>query len=161
MKQPKTLSGKLKAINKILPIQSIWCAKISVTKGIHQEWGIQYEVPKDMTHANPMFQGNKIITFAYFITLEKCIDNEYKRIVLKKKIRGGSIEDSLCKFPPIKNLQQVGRGFDIKSTAYNIRDINDNSKISNEQISIIEAHRKITTPGKYKKAIEKLRTKKK
>jgi hypothetical protein len=82
-----TLNQKLKAINKILPIQAIW-----YDEGV---LGIQFKIPKNMQHINPMFQGGKTVTFAYFNTLENCINNEYKRVVLKKKVRGGLVCDVL------------------------------------------------------------------
>jgi hypothetical protein len=172
MKQPTTLHGKLKAINKILPVLAIW----------HGDWvlsdklpwrkngcGMQFEIPKNMSHINPMFQGTKTITFAYFSTLEQCIDNEYKRVVLNKKVRGGKVGDCLVKIN-IKYLQQVGRGeikvgdkvtmkvIDMSSKAFEdviekykegfkIWDIktnnklHDNSKISKDQIKVLKKYK--------------------
>jgi hypothetical protein len=103
-KIPKTLTGKINAIHRVFPIREIWFCNAG--------FGIIYIVPQNMQSKHHGMRGNKTVTFSYFRTLESCIDNEYKRIVLKKKIRGSRVEDLFEERPPRKGkyIQMVGRG---------------------------------------------------
>lgn len=87
-----TTDQKIKAINKIISVIAIHYDKKS--------FAMQFKVPLGMTFVNPMFQGFRTITFARFVTLKRCVDNEYSRIVLKKKVKGGSIDDNLVNIRP-------------------------------------------------------------
>jgi hypothetical protein len=117
MKTPKTLTGKINAIHKVFPIREIWFCNAG--------FGIMYLVPKNMQSKHPLLRGNKTAVFSYFRTLEQCVNSEYKRIVLKKKIRGGSVDGSFEKKP--------------NSKCEMARSIEENAKLSKEQIFKIKS----------------------
>lgn len=76
MKKPKTVNGRMKhiylAVNELgYTIRKLWFCNAG--------WGMVY-IPHD---------SENTIVFTYYDTIEKCISEEYDRIVLKKKIRGG------------------------------------------------------------------------
>jgi len=86
VRTPKTINGLVKAIEQHAAIsggviREIWRCNAG--------WGIIYSLtPIAMQRAK---YGN-IIVYGYYPTLEQCIKEEYKRIVLRQKVKGGEAE---------------------------------------------------------------------
>jgi hypothetical protein len=88
-KSPKTLQGKINHICQIIMIREIWHCNAG--------WGVIYHLGENTTYKAQSLRGNKTIVFTYWDSIEQCINNEYKRIVLGQNIRGGKVEDFLMK----------------------------------------------------------------